>query len=196
MTFWPSAFSFRCLVPSLLLAFHPPINLLTVHLLEIIDVPCWQYHAVWLTELLLYGPSHLPRHWCHLAESFRLKDAVYSCRLAHQHQHQHQTAPCSVKENTHTHTHTHTHSNSHLWFTGTLHRRNGFYTVKNCMCYCPTPTLHLDLALTGDCAFLLSPPKTHSVLYISILNYGDIGSVPINHLQIVIPMPLYTFVSS
>ncbi len=31
---------------------------------------------------------------------------------------------------THTHTHTHTHTCWFLWFTGTLHRRNGFYTVQ------------------------------------------------------------------
>ncbi len=33
------------------------------------------------------------------------------------------------------------------------------------MCYCPTPTLHLNLALTGDGAFLLSLKKTHTVLF-------------------------------
>ncbi len=56
------------------------------------------------------------------------------------------------------------------------------------MCYCPTPTLHLNLALTGDGAFLLSPQKTHSVWFISILNYGDTENVLINHLLLVIPM--------
>ncbi len=56
------------------------------------------------------------------------------------------------------------------------------------MCYCPTPTLHLNLALTGDCAFLLSPQKTHNVWFISILNYGDTENVLINHLLLVIPM--------
>ncbi len=56
------------------------------------------------------------------------------------------------------------------------------------MCYCPTPTLHLNLALTGDGAFLLSPPKTYSVWFISILNYGDTENVLINHLLLVIPM--------
>ncbi len=30
----------------------------------------------------------------------------------------------------HTHTHTHTHTHHTRWFTGTLHRRNGFYTVQ------------------------------------------------------------------
>ncbi len=56
------------------------------------------------------------------------------------------------------------------------------------MCYCPTPTLHLNLALTGDGAFLLSLKKTHSVWFIGILNYGDTENVLINHLLLVIPM--------
>ncbi len=56
------------------------------------------------------------------------------------------------------------------------------------MCYCPTPTLHLNLALTGDGAFLFSLKKTHSVLFISVLNYGDTENVLINHLLRVIPM--------
>ncbi len=56
------------------------------------------------------------------------------------------------------------------------------------MCYCPTPTLHLNLALTGDGAFLFSLKKTHSVWFISILNYGDTENVLINHLLLVIPM--------
>ncbi len=56
------------------------------------------------------------------------------------------------------------------------------------MCYCPTHTLHLNLALTGDGAFLLSPPKMHTVWFISILNYGDTENVLINHLLFVIPM--------
>ncbi len=56
------------------------------------------------------------------------------------------------------------------------------------MCYCPTPTLHLNLALTGDGAFLLPPQKTYSVWFISVLNYGDTENVLINHLLLVIPM--------
>ncbi len=56
------------------------------------------------------------------------------------------------------------------------------------MCYCPTPTLHLNLALTRDGAFLLSPQKTHTVWFISVLNYGDTENVLINHLLLVIPM--------
>ncbi len=56
------------------------------------------------------------------------------------------------------------------------------------MCYCPTPTLHLSLALTGDGAFLLSLKKTYSVWFISVLNYGDTENVLINHLLLVIPM--------
>ncbi len=56
------------------------------------------------------------------------------------------------------------------------------------MCYCPTPTLHLNLALTRDGAFQLSPQKTHSVWFISVLNYGDTENFLINHLLLVIPM--------
>ncbi len=56
------------------------------------------------------------------------------------------------------------------------------------MWYCPTPTLHLNLALTGDGAFIFSLKKTHSVWFISVLNYGDTENVLINHLLLVIPM--------
>ncbi len=56
------------------------------------------------------------------------------------------------------------------------------------MCYCPTPTLHPNLALTGDGAFIFSLKKTHSVWFISVLNYGDTENVLINHLLLVIPM--------
>ncbi len=77
-------------------------------------------------------------------------------------------------------THTHTHTRWFLWFTGTLHRRNGFYTVQTVCAI----ALHLNLALTGDCALLLS----HSVWFISVLNYGDTENVLINHLLFVIPM--------
>ncbi len=42
---------------------------------------------------------------------------------------------------------------------GTFHRRNGFYTVQTVCAI----ALHLNLALTGDGAFLLSPKKTYSV---------------------------------
>ncbi len=66
----------------------------------------------------------------------------------------------------------------------------------HCMCHCPTPTLHLNLA-TGDCAFLPPPPpqkkhqqpnkqkqttnkekNTHSVWFISVLKNGDMGQSP------------------
>ncbi len=57
------------------------------------------------------------------------------------------------------------------------------------MCYCPTPTLHLNLALTGDGAFLFSLKKTHSVWFISVLNYGDTDKSP--HKS---PSPCNTYV--
>ncbi len=68
------------------------------------------------------------------------------------------------------------------------------------MCYCPTPTLHLNLALTGDCAFLLSPQKTHSVWFIRVLKNGDMGQCPHKSPSPcntnVIPMSLYKCMSS
>ncbi len=67
------------------------------------------------------------------------------------------------------------------------------------MCYCPTPTLHLNLALTGDCAFQLSPQKTHSVWFISVLKSGDMGQCPEKSPSpcntCVIPVSLYKSMS-
>ncbi len=84
----------------------------------------------------------------------------------HTHTHADHTHTTHHTHHTHTHTHTtHTHTHTHtqhtwfLWFTGTLHRRNGFLYCTSCMCYCPTPTLHLNLALTGDVCISTSPPK-------------------------------------
>ncbi len=100
---------------------------------------------------------------------------------------------------THTHACTHTHARTHtrwfLWLTGTLHWRNGCYTVQTLFFY----ALHLNLPLTGNfCNFTFSK-KTHSVGFLSLLNYGVTEKVFINHLLLVIPvipMSLYKFVSS
>ncbi len=58
----------------------------------------------------------------------------------HTHVHTHTRAHTYTHTNTHTYTHTHTHTHRHthththtcwfLWFTGTFHRHNGFYTVQ------------------------------------------------------------------
>ncbi len=62
----------------------------------------------------------------------------------HRHRHRHtdtetqRQTHTQRQRQTHTHTHTHTHTDTQrhrhtcwfLWFTGTLHRRNGFYTVQ------------------------------------------------------------------
>ncbi len=49
----------------------------------------------------------------------------------HTHTHTHTFTTHTHTHYTHTHyTHTHTHTCWFLWFTGTLHRRNGFYTVQ------------------------------------------------------------------
>ncbi len=98
----------------------------------------------------------------------------------------HYTNLCPHKPHKHAHTHTHTHTRWFLWFTGTFHMRNGFYTVQ-AVCAIALH-LHLNLALTGDGAFLLPPQQTYSAWFISILNYGDTENVFINHFLLVIPM--------
>ncbi len=45
------------------------------------------------------------------------------------------------------------HTHTHVGFCGLRGLSIGVM-VFNCMCYCPTPTLHLNLALTGDCVHL------------------------------------------
>ncbi len=87
-----------------------------------------------------------------------------------------------------THTHTHTHMLVFMVY-GDFHRRNGFYTVQTVCAI----ALHLNLALTGDGAFILSPKK-HSVWFISILNYGDTENVLINHLLLVMPMSYHVII--
>ncbi len=59
-----------------------------------------------------------------------------------------------------------------MWWTG-----HSFFCEKGGQTVCAI-ALHLNVALTGDGAFLLSPPKTHSVWFISIFNYGDMGQCP------------------
>ncbi len=65
-----------------------------------------------------------------------------AAQVTHAHTHTHYTSHTHSTLHTHTHTHTHTahymythtHTHTHtcwfLWFTGTFHRRNGFYTVQ------------------------------------------------------------------
>ncbi len=78
---------------------------------------------------------------------------------AHTYIHTHKHILSLSHKHTHTHTHIHSHLHTHtcwfLWFTGTLHRRNDFYTVQTVCAI----ALHLNLALTGDCAILLKQKK-------------------------------------
>ncbi len=68
-----------------------------------------------------------------------------------QHTHTHTHARTETHRDAHaqrrTCTETHTHARTHwfLWFTGTLHRHNGFYTVQTVCAI----ALHLNLALKG-----------------------------------------------
>ncbi len=69
------------------------------------------------------------------------------------------------------------------------------------MCYCPTPTLHLTLPLTGNFLhFYFFKKNIYSVWFISLLKYGDMGKCPHKSPSpcntYVIAMSLYKFVSS
>ncbi len=89
-----------------------------------------KHHLVCFLSLLNYGdigsvlikhlqiviPLSYPCHYTNLCPHKPHKPA-------HTHTHTHTL-------NTHTHTHTHTHTCWFLWFMGTLHRRNGFYTEQ------------------------------------------------------------------
>ncbi len=65
---------------------------------------------------------------------------------------------------------------------GTLYRRNGFYTVQTIF----SIALHLKLPLTGNFVHFHFLKKSHSVWFISLLNYGDTENVLINHILLVI----------
>ncbi len=102
--------------------------------------------------------------------------------------------PCSTVElrkahTPHTHTHTHTH-HTHVGFCGLWGLSIGVMVFILNKLYVllpytyPTP----KLSLTGDCVHFRFSKKHHLICFLSLLNYGDIGSVLINHLHIVIPL--------
>ncbi len=78
------------------------------------------------------------------------------------------------------HIHTHTHILVFMVYSALpLHRRNVFILYKLCTIDSyPSPKLspHRRRCIST------SPQKTHSVWFISVLNYGDTGNVLINHL--------------
>ncbi len=63
--------------------------------------------------------------------SIQMKNC-YACKntTAYAHTHTHTHARMRTHTHTHTRARTHTHTCWFLWFTGTFHRRNGFYTVQ------------------------------------------------------------------
>ncbi len=88
------------------------------------------------------------------------------------------------------HTHTHTHTHTLVGFDGLRGLSIGvmvyiLYQLYVLLPYTnPTPKLspHRRLCISTF------PQKTHSVWFISVLNYGDTENVLINHLLLVIPM--------
>ncbi len=110
---------------------------------------------------LSHSHTHTHTHTHSLTHSLsHTHSHALSLSLSHSHTHTHtHTHTLSLSHTrTHAHTHTHTRARWFLRFTGTLHRRNGLYTVqKQTVCVI---ALHLNLALTGDSHFYFPP---HSV---------------------------------
>ncbi len=85
----------------------------------------------------------------------QIRSACTNTHTTHTHTHALHTPP-------HPHTHTTHHTHTHVcfsWKVRTSHRCNVFYTLQTVCAICPTRTLHLNLALIGDCAFLPPPQK-------------------------------------
>ncbi len=98
---------------------------------------------IWRRSLnMSSGPSTKLRSW-RLGFQWAGEFSTHTRTHARTHTHTH------THTQTHRHAHTHTHTVWHMLFTGTLRRRNGFYTVQ-AVC---AIALHLNLALTGDGAF-------------------------------------------
>ncbi len=89
-----------------------------------------------------------------------------------------------------THAHAHTHTHTHVGFCGLWGLSIGVMVfILNKLCVLlpytyPTPKLSPHRRRVH---FRYSK-KHHLVCFLSLLNYGDIGSVLIKHLQIVIPL--------
>ncbi len=99
-----------------------------------------------------------------------LQHSTHTHTHTHKHTHTH-----THTQTTHTHTHTHTrtqtdtHTHTHicwfLWFTGTLHRRNGFYTIQTDVLFpytYPTPKLSPH---RRRCISTFPPKSAHCMIY-------------------------------
>ncbi len=102
-----------------------------------------------------------------------------------------------VKRVSHTHTtHTHTHNTHTLVFV--VYGTSIGVMVLYCTSYVLLPYTYPNLNLASqETVHLFFPQKTHSVWFISVLNYGDTENVLINHLLLVMSYSChYTNLSS
>ncbi len=139
-------------------------------------------HTVWFISILNYGDTEnvLINHL------LLVIPMSYPC---------HYTNLCPHKPHKHAHTHTHTQKHTQCLayvVYGDSTKALWFLYCTNCMCYFPTSKCSPHMRL---CAFF-DKKQQHLVCFLSLLVHGDIGSVLINHLRVVIPMLLYRFVSS
>ncbi len=128
-----------------------------------------KHHLVMFLSLLNYGeigsvlinhlqiviPLSYPCHYTNLCPHKPHKPAHTHTHTPHTHTHTH-----------HTHTHTHT-TQRFPFFVGTLHRRNGFYTVQTVF----SIALHLSLPLTGNILLFQIFNTLHSLWFISLFSW-------------------------
>ncbi len=90
----------------------------------------------------------------------------------------------------HTCTHAHTHTHTHVGFYGLRGLSIGVMVFILYKLYVLLPYTYPTPKLSPHRRRCIStfPPKTHTVWFISVLNYGDTENVLINHLLLVIPM--------
>ncbi len=101
--------------------------------------------------------------WDIRASSVRKVSHMHARALTRAHAHTRTHTHARARTHTHTRTHAHTHTHRFPFFVGTLHRRNGFYTVQTVFSIVlesnPTP----KPTLTGNlCYFRFS---IHSILW-------------------------------
>ncbi len=153
----------------------------------------WGHWNVLINHLLLVNlcHTHVIIQICVLINHINMPTHTHTHTHTHTPTHTHTHTP---HNHTHPHSHTpqhpHTHTHTHVGFYGLRGLSIGVMVFILYKLYVLLPYTYPthNLALTGDGAFLLSPQKTHTVWFISILNYGDTENVLINHLLLVIPM--------
>ncbi len=128
--------------------------------------------------------------WFGCSEGMYFYDLVFGVNMTHTHTHTpHTHTLTDTHSHTHTtphtpHTHTHTHTHTHVGFYGLRGLSIGVMVFILYKLYVLLPYTYPTPKLSPHRRRCIStfPQKTHTVWFISILNYGDTENVLINHL--------------